>query len=46
MEHDEFDLTVKHLTGDVMYSQLEKSNLSQSLKEGKGSETEEGRTEH
>lgn len=29
-----------------MYSQLEKSNLSQSLKEGKGSEAEEDRTEH
>ena len=46
MEHDSFDLTGKHLTGNVVYSQLEQSNLFQSLKEGKKSETKRGRIEY
>lgn len=38
LEYDKFDLMVKPLTGDIKYSQLERSNVSQSLKERKGSE--------
>lgn len=45
LEYNEFVLTVKHLTGDVMYSQLEMNNLSQQLKKGKASETKRGKSE-